>query len=112
MAKILLDYYNGHYSTLPLSDEEATTLKLEAGGGKVIHVDDRVLEAWNRHCAAEVTWQALWRAILNEQHGQRAEHEISRRKNELDVCQQVEHDHWEGKLICGNTLPCVHHGGR
>ena len=25
---------------------------------------------------------------------------------------QVEHDHWEGKLICGNPLPCARHGGR
>jgi hypothetical protein len=25
---------------------------------------------------------------------------------------QVEHDHWEGKMICGNTLPCRTHGGR
>ena len=25
---------------------------------------------------------------------------------------QVEHDHWEGKMICGNKLPCSRHGGR
>jgi hypothetical protein len=25
---------------------------------------------------------------------------------------QVEHDHWEGKMICGNTLPCPRHGGQ
>ena len=25
---------------------------------------------------------------------------------------QVEHDHWEGKMICGNQLPCRTHGGR
>jgi len=25
---------------------------------------------------------------------------------------QVEHDHWEGKMICGNPLPCRTHGGR
>lgn len=24
---------------------------------------------------------------------------------------QVEHDHWEGKMICGNPLPCRTHGG-
>jgi hypothetical protein len=23
----------------------------------------------------------------------------------------VEHEHWEGKRICGNTLPCPRHGG-
>ena len=25
---------------------------------------------------------------------------------------QIEHDHWEGKMICGNSLPCTRHGGR
>jgi hypothetical protein len=25
---------------------------------------------------------------------------------------QIEHDHWEGKMICGNDLPCRTHGGR
>ena len=25
---------------------------------------------------------------------------------------QVEHDHWEGPMICGNPLPCARHGGR
>ena len=25
---------------------------------------------------------------------------------------QIEHDHWEGKMICGNPLPCRTHGGR
>lgn len=25
---------------------------------------------------------------------------------------QVEHPHWEGPMICGNTLPCPRHGGR
>ena len=25
---------------------------------------------------------------------------------------QVEHDHWEGPMICGNTLPCRTQGGR
>ena len=25
---------------------------------------------------------------------------------------QVEHDHWEGKMICGKPLPCRTHGGR
>lgn len=25
---------------------------------------------------------------------------------------QVEHDHWEGKMICGNVLPCSTHGNR
>jgi hypothetical protein len=25
---------------------------------------------------------------------------------------QIEHDHWEGKMICDNPLPCRTHGGR
>ena len=32
-------------------------------------------------------------------------------KDPPQLC-QVEHDHWEGKMICGNTLPCRTHGGR
>lgn len=24
----------------------------------------------------------------------------------------VEHAHWDGPMICGNPLPCPHHGGR
>jgi hypothetical protein len=24
----------------------------------------------------------------------------------------VEHDHWEGPMICGNYLPCLTHGSR
>lgn len=27
------------------------------------------------------------------------------------VC-QVEHAHWGGPMICGNTMPCPKHGGR
>ena len=29
---------------------------------------------------------------------------------EVATC-QVEHDHWEGKMVCGNPLPCRTHGG-
>jgi hypothetical protein len=32
-------------------------------------------------------------------------------ENPLRMC-QVMHDHWEGPMICGNTLPCSRHGGR
>lgn len=31
-------------------------------------------------------------------------------KERAQTC-QVEHDHWEGKMICGNPLPCRTHGG-
>lgn len=39
---------------------------------------------------------------------------INRAKHEARkpfVC-HVEHDHWEGPMICGNTLPCPTHGDR
>ena len=25
---------------------------------------------------------------------------------------QIEHDHWEGRMICGQPLPCPRHGPR
>lgn len=25
---------------------------------------------------------------------------------------QIEHNHWEGKMICGNSLPCPRHGDK
>lgn len=25
---------------------------------------------------------------------------------------QVEHDNWDGPMICGNEMPCRTHGGR
>jgi len=31
--------------------------------------------------------------------------------NPPQLC-QIEHDHWEGKMICGNPLPCRTHGDR
>lgn len=65
MPKVLLDYSDGHYSTCVLNDDEAT--KLESEGFEVVHVDNRVLNAWHRHCDAEGTWQKLWRAILSAQ---------------------------------------------
>jgi hypothetical protein len=74
MAKILLDYSDGHYSTRPLTDEEATSS--EALGGDVAHVEDRVLDAWHRHCDEERAWQAHWRAISNEQAMRRREKEL------------------------------------
>ena len=43
MAKILLDYSDGYYSTRKIDDEEAT--KLEAQGFEVAHIEDRVLDA-------------------------------------------------------------------
>ena len=98
MAKILLDYSDGHYSTRPLSDEEAT--KLEAQGNDVANVEDRVLDAWHRHCGEAGTWQALWRSISNEQYIRRrekdllpleeADREIARLKDELARSKRME----------------------
>ena len=98
MAKILLDYSDGHYSTRPLGDEEAT--KLEAQGFDVEHIEDRVLDAWHRHCDQEGTWQALWRSISNERYVRRrekelmpleaAEREINRLKEELARAKRME----------------------
>lgn len=33
------------------------------------------------------------------------------RRPQARTC-QVEHSHWEGPMICGNSLPCPRHGGR
>ena len=74
MAKILLDYADGHYSTRPLSDEEAA--RLEAEGHDVEHVEDRLYDAWRRHCEEEGVWQALWRSISNERYVRRREKEL------------------------------------
>lgn len=74
MAKIWLDYSDGSYSTRPLTDEEAA--EHEAQGGDVAHVEDRVMEAYYRHVDQDTAWQALWRAISNEQYMRRREKEL------------------------------------
>lgn len=72
--KLLLDWSDGHYSTRPLTDDEAA--QAEAAGCTVAHVEDRVYEAYLRHCEQDGIWQALWRAISNEQYVQRREKEL------------------------------------
>ncbi len=106
MAKILLDYSDGHYSTRPLTDEEAADY--EAKGGEVAHIEDRVLDAWHRHCDQEGTWQALWRSISNEMYVRRrekelmpledAEREITRLREELARAKRME-AFYEGRYM-------------
>jgi hypothetical protein len=74
MAKINLDYSDGHYSTRALTDEEAAAY--EAQGGDVAHVEDRVMEAYYRHVDQDRAWQAMWCAISNEQYMRRREKEL------------------------------------
>jgi hypothetical protein len=98
MAKLWLDWSDGHYSTRPLSDEEA--IDHEARGLTVAHVEDRVYDAWLRHCAEDGVWQALWCAISNEQYMRRrerelmpledAEREITRLREELARARRME----------------------
>jgi len=74
MAKLWLDHSDGRYSTRPLSDEEAA--RSEADGFDVAHVEDGVYDAYRRHCEQDGVWQALWRAISNEQYVRRREREL------------------------------------
>jgi len=71
MAKIWLDSSDGRYSTRLLTDEEAAQ-RLD----DVVYLADSVYEAYLRHCDRDVTWQALWRAISNEQFTRRREKEL------------------------------------
>lgn len=74
MTHLLLDWSDGHYSTRPIDAEEAK--RLEDQGHDVAHVEDRVYEAWKRHCEDEGMWQALWRSIENEKYVRRREKEL------------------------------------
>ena len=97
MAKLHLDWSDGSYSTRPLSDEEAT--KCEELGIDVAHLEDGIYQAYLRHCDRDATWQALWRAISNEQSTRRrekelmpledAEREIRRLKDDLAQAQRM-----------------------
>ena len=72
--RLLLDHYDGRYSTRPIGDEEA--FALEAQGLDVAHVADDVWAAYCRDCERDGIWQALWRAISNEQWMRRREREL------------------------------------
>ena len=98
MPKLHLDWSDGRYSTRPLSDEEAA--KCEELGITVAHLEDHIYEAYLRDCERDSIWQALWRAISNEESTRRraqelmpleaAEREIRRLKYELERAQRME----------------------
>lgn len=74
MPKILLDHMDGRYSTRLLTDEEAADW--EAKGHDVTYVHDDIWEDYVRHLGHDGIWQALWRAISNEQWMRRREREL------------------------------------
>lgn len=102
MAKILLDYADGRYSTKLLSEEEAT--ELETQGMEVTCVQDAVYDAYLRHCDQDAGYQVLWRSIVNEQSLRRrerallpleeAQREIDRLKEDLARSERM-HRHYE-----------------
>jgi hypothetical protein len=73
-VKLLLDYSDGRYTTRPLADDEAK--QLEEQGFDVAHLEDRVYDAYLRHCEQDGVWQALWRSISNEMYIRRREREL------------------------------------
>ena len=98
MAKLWLDWSDGRYSVRLLTDEEAAKhAELELD---VAYLEDAAYEAYLRHCDRDATWQALWRAIANEQSMRRrqkelmpledAEREIRRLKDELARAKRME----------------------
>jgi hypothetical protein len=74
MPYLHLDWSDGRYSTRTLSAEEAA--KCEEAGGDVAHLEDHIYEAYMRDCDRDAIWQALWRAISNEQSTRRREKEL------------------------------------
>ena len=98
MPKLHLDWSDGRYSTRLLSDEEAA--KCEELGITVAYLEDHVYETYLRDCERDSIWQALWRAISNEQYTRRrekellpledAEREIARLKEELARAKRME----------------------
>ena len=98
MAKLTIDWSDGHYSTRLHTDAEAA--ELEAKGIDVAHVEDRVYAAYLDHCGQDGIWHAFFRSIQNEQYVQRrqrellpledAEREIRRLKEELERSKRME----------------------
>ena len=97
MPKIHLDWSDGRYSTRLLTDEEAQVR--EDMNLDVAHVEDAIWQAYLRDCERDAIWQALWRAISNEQATRRrekelmpledAEREIRRLKDDLAQAQRM-----------------------
>ena len=74
MAKLWLDWSDGRYSTRLLTEEEAAKrgeLDLD-----VVHLEDGIYQAYLRDCERDSIWQALWRAISNEESMRRREKEL------------------------------------
>lgn len=105
--RLLLDHSDGHYTTRPVSPEEA--LALEGQGIDVAHVEDRVYEAYLRHCERDAVWETLWRSISNEQYVRRrerellpleeADREITRLKSELARAERMA-SFFEDEWLC------------
>ena len=74
MPKLHLDWSDGRYYTRVLTDEEAA--KSEALGCDVAYLEDHVYEAYRKDAERDAIWQALWRAISNEQSMRRREKEL------------------------------------
>lgn len=106
MAKILLDYSDGQYSTRRLDEAEAA--ELETKGIDVTYVQDHVYEAYLQHCAQNTVWQTLWQALSNEAYLRRrerelmpleeAEREIARLKEDLARSERM-HRHYEDEWL-------------
>ena len=74
MPYLHLDWSDGRYYTRVLTDEEAE--KSEELGYDVAHLEDHVYEAYRKDAERDAIWQALWRAISNEQSMRRREKEL------------------------------------
>jgi hypothetical protein len=95
MLKIWIDYSDGRFFTRQLSDEEAA----QRDALDVAHVEDAVWTEYLRHCGNDAIWQALWRAISNDQSMRRrerelqpledAEREIARLRDERDQARRM-----------------------
>src|ERR1700734_1800511 len=64
MPKVLLNYADGRFHARPVTEAEAAA---PAADALVIHLDDGVHAAFQRHCEQDAVWQALWRSLSSEQ---------------------------------------------
>lgn len=63
MPKIDISSRDGDYDISVADDWDATI-----GKRWTAQVEDRVLEAWRRHCDDRAAWNTLWIQLKNEQH--------------------------------------------
>ena len=94
MPYLFLNCSDGRYSTRRLTDEEGRT------SDRAVLVEERIYDAYSRHCDQDTVWQTLWNALDNEQAMRRHEKELqpleeARRtiewlKAELDRSQRME----------------------